>query len=302
MAAAPAWHDGMGIPVRKVPAVLAVLTGVRLPQGALPQDALQRAAGTVGIAYAPRRAMIPATPVVHTADTGGRVGGEPAHLMACETAAATVSQIRPRHRHEDVQEVLPADAAGVMVTDRGCSDDAQAGDGVAQHKCLAPMLRSISAVVERKTGRARDFGVQLKARLQAALAWWQRHRDTPVADFKVEAEVRQAELTYQRRDRRRQDRDHQRLLHELGWPHDRGHVRRFLTDPRLEPTNHRAERAVRPAVIARKGSHGAKNGAGAHAFAALTSVVRTLATPRVDALVEHLYQLFRGPDVQATPP
>jgi transposase len=302
MAAAHALHYGMGIPVRKVPAVLAVLTGVRLTQGALTQDALQRAAGTVGIAYAQLRAMVPETPVVHTDDTGWRVGGEPAHLMAFETEAATVYQIRPRHRHEEVQEVIPADYAGVMVTDRGRSYDAQAFDRVDQQKCLAHILRSISDVVERKTGRARDFGVQLKARLQEALALWHRHRDTPVADFKVEAEALQAELTYQLRARRLKDRDNQRLLNELGWHHDRGNVLRFLTDPRIEPTNNRAERALRPAVIARKVSHCSQNGTGAHAFAAFTSVVRTLAKQSVDSLVENLYQLFRGPDVQATPP
>jgi transposase len=33
MAAAHALHDGLGIPVRKVPLVLAALTGVRLTQG-----------------------------------------------------------------------------------------------------------------------------------------------------------------------------------------------------------------------------------------------------------------------------
>jgi len=222
--------------------------------------------------------------------------------MAFETEAATVYQIRPRHRHEEVQEVIPADYAGVMVTDRGRSYDAQAFDRVDQQKCLAHILRSISDVVERKTGRARDFGVQLKARLQEALALWHRHRDTPVADFKVEAEALQAALTSQLRDRCLKDRDNQRLLNELGWHHDRGHVLRFLTDPRIEPTNNRAERALRPAVLARKVSHGSKNGAGAHAFAAFTSVVRTLATQRVDSLVENLYHLFRGPDVQATPP
>jgi transposase len=302
MAAAHALHYGIGIPVRKVPAVLAVLTGVRLTQGALTQDALRRAAGAVGIAYAQLRAMVPETPVVHTDDTGWRVGGEPAHLMAFETEAATVYQIRPRHRHEEVQEVIPADYAGVMVTDRGRSYDAQAFDGVDQQKCLAHILRSLSDVVERKSGRARDFGGQLKAVLQEALALWHRQREAPVADFKVEAEALQAELTYQLRDRRLKDPDNQRLLNELGWHHDRGNVLRFLTDPRIEPTNNRAERALRPAVIARKVSHCSKNGAGAHSFAAFTSVVRTLAKQRVDSLVENLYRLFRGPDVQATPP
>jgi transposase len=302
MAAAHALHYGIGLPVRKVPAVLAALTGVRLTQGALTQDALQRAVGAVGNAYAQLRAAVPGASVVYTDDTGWRVGGEPAHLMAFETEAATVYQIRPRHRHEEVQEVIPADYAGVMVTDRGRSYDAQAFDRVDQQKCLAHILRSISDVVERKRGRAREFGVQLKARLQEALALWHRHRDTPVADFKVEAEALQAELTYQLRDRRLKDRDNQRLLDELGWHHDRGNVLRFLTDPRIEPTNNRAERALRPAVIARKVSHCSKNGAGAQAFAAFTSVVRTLAKHGVDSLVENLYQLFRSPDVQTTPP
>jgi transposase len=302
MAAAHALHYGVGIPVRKVPAVLAGLTGVRLTQGALTQEALRRTAGPVGRAYEQWRAAVSASPVVHTDDTGWRVGGEPAHLMAFETDAATVYQIRPRHRHEEVQEVIPADYAGVMVTDRGRSYDARAFDHVDQQKCLAHILRSISDMVERKRGRARDFGEQLKACLQEALALWQQHREAPVADFKVEAAVLQAELTYQLRDRRLKDRDNQRLLNELGWHHDRGHVLRFLTDPRIEPTNNRAERALRPAVIARKVSHCSQNDAGAHTFAAFTSVVRTLAKQGMDSLVENLYQLFRCPAVQATPP
>jgi transposase len=302
MAAAQAWHDGVGIPVRKVPLVMAAWTGVRLTQGALTQDALRRAAGVVGTAYEHLRATVPETPVVYTDDTGWRVGGEPAYLIAFETEAATVYQIRPRHRNEDVQEVIPADDAGVMVTDRGRSDEAQAFDRVEQQKCLAHILRSLSDLMERKRGRARAFGAQLKTVLQEALTLWHRHRDSPVADFKVEAEALQTELTYQLRNRRLKDRDNQRLLNELGWHHDRGHVLRVLVDPRIEPTNNRAERALRPAVIVRKVSHGSKNGAGAHAFAAFTSVVRTLAKHGVDSLVENLYQLFCGPDVHATSP
>jgi hypothetical protein len=302
MAAAHVLHYGIGIPVRKIPWVLAALTGVRLTQGAITQDALQRAAGAVGTAYEQLRAMVPETPVVHTDDTGWRVGGEPAHLMAFETEAVTVYQIRRRHRHDEVQEVIPADYAGVMVTDRGRSYDAQAFDRVDQQKCLAHILRSISDVVERKTGRARDFGEQLKACLQEALVLWHRQRECPVTDIKVEAEALQAELTYQLRDRRLKDPANQRLLNELGWHHDRGNVLRFLVDPRIEPTNNRAERALRPAVIARKVSHCSKNSAGAHAFAAFTSVVRTLAKHGVESLVESLYQLFRCPVVQATPP
>jgi hypothetical protein len=302
MAAAHARHYGLGIPVRKVPAVLAVLTGVHLTQGALTQDALRRAADTVGAAYEPLRATVPAAPVVHTDDTGWRVGGEPAFLMAFETDVATVYQVRPRHRHEEVQEVIPVDDIGVMVTDRGRSDDAQAFDDVRQQQCLAHVQRSLSDVLATKTGRARVFGERVKGLLQDALQLWHDDHDSTATDFATEAKAVREELTYQLRDRPLKDRDNQRLLNELGWHHDRGNLVRFLDDPRIEPTNHRAERALRPAVIARKVSQCSKNGRGAHAFEAFTNVVRTLAKNGAASLVEGLYHLFQSPNLQGTPP
>ena len=55
--------------------------------------------------------------MVYTDDTDWKVGEEPAHLMAFDTDEVTVYQVRPRHRHREVQEVVPADYKGVMVTD-----------------------------------------------------------------------------------------------------------------------------------------------------------------------------------------
>ena len=167
---------------------------------------------------------------------------------------------------------------------------------------MAHILRSRSAVVATKTGRAQDFGDQLKALLQDALAWWHAHRDGQVTDFKADAEGLQAELTSRLRDRRLKDADHQRRLNALGWPHDRGHGLRFVVDPRIEPTNHRAERVLRPAVIARNVSHGSKNGRGAYAFAAFTRVVRTLVKHGADTLVDNLSQLFQPPTLESVAP
>jgi hypothetical protein len=301
LAAAQMLHDGFGMPVRQVPAVWHALTGVQLTQGALTQDALQRVQGPLGDVYEGLRAAVPQAPVVHTDDTGWRVGGVPAYLMAFETAGATVYQIRPHHRHEAGQEVSPADDDGVLVTDRGRSDDAQAFDGVPQQKCLAPIQRSIRDVLETKTGRARDFGERLKALLQDAIALWHEDHDGHVTACKTQAEALQTEITYQLRDRRLQDADNQRLLNELGWHHDRGNLRRFLTDPRVEPTNNRAERALRPAVIARKVSQCSKNSRGASAFAAFSRVIRTLMNTQAGAVVEALSHMLRPPQPQDVP-
>ena len=105
VAAAGVYEDG--IPVRRVPSVLRALTGVELSQSAITQDALRRARGAVGDAYRRLR-----------------------------------ESVRGSHRNEEVREVVPADYAGVMVTDRARSYDARALSGVRQQKCLAHVLRS----------------------------------------------------------------------------------------------------------------------------------------------------------------
>ena len=128
--------------------MLRTLTGVELSQGAITQNALRRARGAVGDAYQRLRDSVRASRIVHTDDTGWRVGGEGAFLMAFETDEATVYQVRAHHRNEEVREVVPSEYGGVMVTDRGRSYDAQALSGVKQQKCLAHMLRSISEVVQ----------------------------------------------------------------------------------------------------------------------------------------------------------
>lgn len=301
MAAAHALHYGVGIPVRKVPGVLELLTGVKLTQGAITQDALRRALGPVGQAYEGLRAAVRERPVVHTDDTGWRVGGESAFLMVFETDEATVYQVRPRHRNEEVREVVPGDYQGVLVSDRGRSYDAQALAQVRQQKCLAHILRSISAVVETKYGRGRSFGKRLKELLQEGMALWRAYHAGEVVAFALEASRLKASITHHLRNRTLPDRDNQRLLDEIGWHHHRGNLLRFLDDPTIEPTNNRAERALRPAVIARKVSQCSKNGAGAYAFSAFTSVIQTLRRGGTPSMVEALRHLFQSPEAQSVP-
>ena len=302
MAAAHGLHYGLGLPVRKVPLVLEAMHGIPLTQSASTQDAMRRATGEVGETYERWRAAVPTHPIVHTDDTGWRVRGDPAYLRAFDTDEATVYQLRSQHRHEEVQEVIPSDYAGVMVTDRGRSYDAQAFDDVKQQKCLAHLLRSISDVLATKHGRARDFGERLKGRLQDAIQLWRAWHAREVADFPTEAQALWDAITPHLRPRLLTDPDNQRLLNGIGRQHDRGHLLRFLEDPQVEPTNNRAERVLRPAVIARKVSQCSKNQAGAHAFAACKSVVQTLAKQGVDSMVEGLYRLFRAARLHAAPP
>jgi len=165
---------------------------------------------------------------------------------------------------------------------------------VNQQKCLSHLLRNIQEVVETKRGRARGFGLGLKSLLKQANQLWKDQRAGRVHPeaFAQEGKRINAEVTRQLRIRRLTDPDNQRLLDGIGLQHDRGSVVRFLFNPAIEPTNNRAERALRPAVIARKVSQCSKNQRGAEAFAAFTTVIRTMAKKPTSSVADGLTSLF----------
>ena len=286
-------HYGHGVPVRRLPAVLWEMTGIGITQGAITQDALKQAEGVVGTAYRQLRAQVRQAPVVYTDDTGWRIGGDGAYLMGFDTDRETVYQVRTQHGNEQVRELVPDDYGGTLVTDRGTSYEATELSSVEQHKCLAHLIRNVVAVVENKTGTAKVFGLRLKGLLQRANQLWREQKNGAAADYSAQVERINQELTDHLRIRRLQDPDNQRLLDGIGWQHDLGRVLTFLYKPEVEPTNNRAERALRPAVIARKVSHCSKNERGAHAFAAFTSVVRTAVKQGTTSVTQTLQQLLR---------
>jgi hypothetical protein len=294
-AAAHALHYSVGIPVRQVPGVLKELTGVTITQSALTQDALRRAQAEVGAQYQQLRAGVRHAPFVHTDDTGWRVGGQTAFLMGFDTDQATVYQIRPQHRNEEVREIIPTDYTGVMISDRGKSYDAEESQRVQQQKCLGHILRNITDVVERKQGRACEFGLITKLLLQEGMELWRARHRLPEDVFAKQAEELKQELSYHLRDRILKDDDNQRLLNGLGAQDDQGHLMRFLSAPFVEPTNNRAERILRPAVIARKVSHCSKNQKGADAFAAFASVAQTAVKNGAATVTPALRSLFSSP-------
>ena len=269
-------HYVHGVPVRRTPGILADLTGVRLTQSAITQDAMKQTGGAVGARYDALRASVREQSVVHTDDTGWRVGGETAFLMAFVNPALSVYQVRSRHRNEEVRELIPASFGGVLVCDRGRSYDAVELEGVAQQKCLAHLIRNAAKIVEEKTGRACHFGRQLIDMLRQSLSLSARRTAMKPKDYCRQALALDDDLARLLRDRILRDPDNQRLLNGVGAQHDRGRLLRFLAEDDVEPTNNRAERDLRPAVIARKLSHCSKNDRGARAFEAFTSVLHTI--------------------------
>jgi rRNA maturation protein Nop10 len=296
-AQALALHYHSGLSLSKVPAAITTSCGIGLTQGGLTQQAGKLCAGQgpVGMAYQELREQIREEPVVNTDDTGWRTGGVASFLMGFFTAQMAVYQIRHHHRHEEVLEMLGPDFQGLLGTDRGTSYEARELAGLAQQKCLSHLLQNLSKVEETKTGRTRWFCRDLKATLREALDLWKIYESGGMEfrEYRERGEKIESKLTAQLRHRRLRDADNQRLLDGIGRQHDCGRVLLFLLDPAIEPTNNRAERGLRPAVIARKVSQCSKNEKGAATFEAMKSVVATLAL-RGHNVVKGLAAIIRG--------
>jgi hypothetical protein len=292
-------HDAVGVPVRQVPLVLRAVYRLAVTQGALTQDALRRTRGKVGEAYASLREQIGQEPVVCTDDTGWKVGGAVAFLMGFFSLLISVFQIRPRHRNEEVREVIPGTYAGTLSTDRGRSYEAKELAQVQQQKCLRHIDRSLAEALdcrargEQLVGRGRSFCLKLRRLLREAAALWEAYHAGTAADFEAERQRIAEAVTHHLRERKIRGDANRRLLSELGWHHRQGNLLRFLEDPRIEPTNNRAERGLRPAVIARKVSHCSKTWDGAKAHAAFMSVFCTLRQRGSPSLIEAMVEVFR---------
>jgi transposase len=274
--------------------VLGKLAGVTITQSALAQDALRRAQREVGVTYQQLREGMRQAPFIHTDDTGWRVGGQMAFLMGFDSDQATVYQVRSQHRNEEVREIIPADYGGVMITDRGKSYEAAELDGVDQQKCLAHLLRNIKEVTDNKSGQAREFGLEAKALLQEGMALWKARGEISEPELAAKASDLDERLTHHFRDRELDDPDNQRLLDGIGAQQEAGRLLRFLVPPFAEPTNNRAERALRPAVIARKVSQCSKNQQGADTFAAFASIAQTAIKNRATSVSVAFRQIFSG--------
>ena len=166
---------------------------------------------------------------------------------------------------------------------------------------MAHLQKTLSVLLEQKKGRAREFGENLKMLFGMALDLWDEYHAGMVVDFEARVAELRFTFSYQLRERAVRDQDNRHLLKVLRRYHQRGELLRFLEEPLVEPTNNRVERALRPAVIARKVSQCSKNEAGAYAFSAFKSVIQTLVKGRAGSIVEALYALFCSPKAQLAP-
>lgn len=209
---------------------------------------------------------------VYGDETSWYVGGPGWWLWTFTTPKATLYRVADNRSSRVVIDTLGEDAAdfaGVLVSDCLASYDPPP---YAKGKCIAHHLRAIAEALRREDTPDPKYLRQWKWTFQATIALWHARPVMAEADFAAE--------------RARIVRTVDRLLDQsVVQPGDvavqnrllkqRGHLLRCLENPAVEPTNNRAERALRPAVIARKISCGNRTDSGRHTWEILTSLAVT---------------------------
>lgn len=220
-----------------------------------------------------------AAPVLHADETGWRVKGQTWWLWCATTPASTYYWIDDSRGHDALNRFFAEEFAGVLVTDFWAAYDAFAP---RSQKCWAHLLRDVAALDDRPGEARAAFAKQVKrifgdgVRLKLA----RDELGEEVFDRRVLA---LHERLHALADAEWADDDLRRLARRLTPSED---LLMFVEVSAVDPTNNRAERSIRPAVVMRKASYGSASESGSVTRSILMSVYRTLKQRGVDPLAQ----------------
>ena len=260
---------GHRLPFRQVARVLADLPGLSVSAGTVARQ-VQRAARWLADDYERLLIEIRAAPHVCADETGWRTDGRNGYLWALTDPAHTLYHVDQRRSGRVIQRLLGKAFGGTLVSD---FFSAYGKLDCLKQKCLAHLLRELVESAEKSPAFAAGaFHRQAKGLIQAMLrlkSKWDAMTDARYTARACALESQLDRLLAGIHDEANERRIAARMLKH------RKELTAFLWDKSLDGTNNAAERAIRPAVVARKISGGSRSPAGADAWAKLASLLRT---------------------------
>lgn len=254
-----------GLTMRTTCRVLEQVAGLRLSPGGLAQ-LVQRVGQKAEAPYAALIVDIRAAAAVFVDETSWYVGAPGSWLWVFATDTATVYRVESSRGRDVVTDTLGADFPGVLVSDCLASYE---NVPYRTHKCIAHHLKAIAEARKRPDTADTSYLDQWRLFFQTVIGYYRarphmsaeefaerrRHLEAWLDRLLATPRTQAGELAIQKRIGKR-----------------RGSILTCLYEPAAEPTNNRAERDLRPAVIARKVSCGNKTEAGRRSFEVLRSV------------------------------
>lgn len=219
------------------------------------------------------RTAVPQAAVANLDETGWREGRKRAWVWTVVTATLTVFHIDPSRGGKVAQALLGAAWAGIVGSDRGTMYNWLAAE--RRQVCWAHLKRDFQKLVDWGPG-ARPIGQRLLAIEARVFAEWHRFRraeiDRPAfLQLLVPLQAEMAQVLEEAIAG--PDAKAAGVCWELRklWPA----LWTFAVVAGVEPTNNAAERALRPAVLWRKGSFGTHSTAGSRFVERMLTVTAT---------------------------
>jgi transposase len=259
---------------RLVPELMQDLFGLRMSLGAV-IDCQQAASDAMAVPVEQATTFAQQQPVKHADETSWREGPQRARvwLWTVVTSCVTVFCIHARRNANAARELL-GQACGVLITDR---HGAYMWWPDQYHQfCWAHIKRDVTKISERG-GDSERIGLAMLQEISRMFTWWHRVRDGTLA--------RSTFQVYMRGLRRRFE---ALLAQGVALPESKTsktckkllkHAESlwtFVYIEGVEPTNNRAEQAVRHGVILRKISGGTNSEAGSRFIERILTVHATL--------------------------
>src|SRR5882757_6668072 len=287
-AAAAVLHTQMGLSHGKVASVFRILFGITLTRGASAQIDL-RAAARLEPDYTLILDDVRSSEQIAADETGWRIGGHPAWLHAWVGDRATAYAIDSKRSADALERVIGRDWSGILSHDGFASYERF--EAAIHQQCLAHVLRRAHDLLATATRGAVRFPRQVIALLTEAIHWRNGYVPGTWTDNQLDAhrgsfDDRLLDLVC----RPRTVPEYATLAKHL-----RNHFEQwfaFAFDPRIEPTNWKAEQAIRPAVVNRKVWGGNRTATGANAQGVLMSVIETCRR-HAHSVVDHVSRTLR---------
>jgi transposase len=259
-----------GVTMRKTCRILRDGFGLKLSPGGLSQ-ALGRLADRCDADYQQLLQDVRAGPAAYVDETSWWVGGPGQWLHVFTNANTTLYRVEGSRGSEVVNQTLTPDYQGVLVSD--CLNIYDHGTPIARkHKCIGHHQKKIREQLDSPGLDDPTYLHQWKKLFKLVCALTSAKAILPperlaaaYQNFTREADVLLTQPVTQNQDRHIQN----RLAKQ------RDYLFTCLSDPAVEATNNRAERALRPAVIARKVSCGNKTVRGKSTWERLASITTT---------------------------
>jgi hypothetical protein len=247
--------------------------GLHITPGGLAQ-VIQRVARRLQGACEVVRQGLRSSKAVYADETGWRTAGRNTWLWAFTNDRFAVYEVDASRAHGVPLRVLGPEFKGTVICDFFAAYNVLPYE---KQRCLVHLLRDLNGCAEKKDGRARGFWAfykKVRRLVHDALRLKERagKRGWPKARVALRAERLMRRLEKMSL-RNYWDDDAGRLGARM-WKHGE-ELLVFLTQPGVEGTNNRAERAIRPQVIARKVSGGNRSSRGSKALSVLATLIQT---------------------------